>query len=568
MPLEDVNKHLKQKVLEFAFCSKCKRNFSFEPRLLADDFPALNIYYTIYALYIYQIMIRRAVKWSVATGVVGLTLASLHKNRWEVSTIGLLRFGRAAVTVGKIAVDYKLSLRGVAAKSEEYEQLKSEVHFRSAKKLLDLCCKNGGAFIKVGQHIGALNYLLPFEYVSTLKVLHNKAPKASIEDVLHVVKEDLGNDAAHIFKSFEPEPIGAASLAQVHLATLQDGTQVAVKVQHRSVQAHAKVDMATMELLVNIVDWMFPEFTFIWLAEETKRNLPLELDFIHEGQNAERVRRMFSSLPWLKVPRIYWDYSTKRVLTMEYCAGGKVDDSSYIKAHNISPAEVSRKLGELYSQMIFVQGYVHCDPHPGNILVHKDENAKEAKIVLLDHGLYVDLTDQFRFEYSNMWLSLMKADLKGVEYWGRKLGVGDLYALLACIVTGRSWTAVTKGIEKFKSTSDEEQEIKNNAAMYLPEITVLLSRVPREMLLVFKTNDLLRGIECSLGVKGAAGSFIAMSKCCIKTLYDEKMKDCQSYFSSFKIVVARTVAYSRILIYQYYLWWTSFNFFSKLGMYS
>ncbi|GIY17131.1 aarF domain-containing protein kinase 1 [Caerostris darwini] len=510
-------------------------------------------------------MFRRVLRWTVATSVVGLTAVSLHKNRWEVSTIGFLRFGRAAVTVGKIAVDYKLSLKGLDVNTEEYENLKSEVHFRSARKLLNLCCENGGAFIKVGQHIGALNYLLPFEYVSTLKVLHHNAPKALIEDVLHVVKEDLGNEASEIFKTFEAEPIGAASLAQVHLATLQDDTQVAVKVQHRNVQAHARVDMATMELLVNIVAWLFPEFTFMWLAEETKRNLPLELDFIHEGQNAERVGKMFSSLPWLKVPKIFWDFSTKRVLTMEYCEGGQVDDNQYIKEHKISAPEISRKLGELYSQMIFVNGYVHCDPHPGNILVRKDQNSKEVQIVLLDHGLYVDLTDQFRVNYCNMWLALMKADVKSVEHWGRKLGVGELYGLLACMITARSWTAVTKGIEKHKLSTEEKQEIRSNAANYLPEITAVLSRVPREMLLVFKTNDLLRGIEGSLGVKGAAGSFIAMSKCCVKALYNEQLKHCHSYFGALKLHFTKSMAYTRIFLYQYFLWLMNLRIFSKLS---
>lgn len=511
-------------------------------------------------------MYRRVIKWSFATGVAALTVSSLHKNRWEVSTLGFIRFGRAAVTVGKIAVDYKITLRGIDVMTEEYENLRSEVHFRSARKLLDLCCKNGGAFIKVGQHIGALNYLLPYEYVSTLKVLHNKAPKASIEDVLHVVKEDLGSEALEIFKTFEPEPIGAASLAQVHLATLNDDTKVAVKVQHRRVQAHARVDMATMELLVHIVDWLFPDFTLMWLAEETKRNLPLELDFIHEGQNAERVRRMFSALPWLKVPAIYWNFSTTRVLTMEYFEGGQVDDDSYIKTHKISAPEVSKKLGELYSQMIFVQGYVHCDPHPGNILVHKDEKSQEVEIVLLDHGLYVDLTDEFRVNYCNMWLCLMSADVKGVEHWGRKLGVGNLFGLLACMITARSWTAVTKGIEKTGTSSDEKKEIRDNAARYLPEITNVLSKVPREMLLVFKTNDLLRGIEGSLGVKGAAGSFIAMSKCCVKALYEEKLKSCQSYWGTFRLTVSRTIAYTRIFMYQYFLWLQSFNLLSKLSL--
>lgn len=508
---------------------------------------------------------RRIIKFGIAAGAVGLSVAALQKNKWEVSTIGLLRFGRAAITVGKIAVDYKMTLHGLDTSTQKYEELKSQVHFRSAQKLLDLCCKNGGVFIKVGQHIGALNYLLPYEYVSTLKVLHSTAPKAPLDDVLYVLRKDLGKEPSVVFKNFESEPLGAASLAQVHRATLHDGKEVAVKVQHRNVLSHAMVDMATMELLINLVAWMFPEFTFLWLADETKRNLPLELDFLHEGHNAERVGRMFSSFSWLKVPKIYWELSTHRVLTMEYCEGGQVNDNDYIEKNRISAAEVSQKLGKLYSDMIFVQGYVHCDPHPGNILVQK--NNCGAKIVLLDHGLYLTLTDKFRMNYCNMWMALLHADVKGVERWGRELGVGDLYGLLACMMTARSWKAVQKGIEVQKPTAEEKQEIRDHAAMYFPQITTVLSRVPREMLLIFKTNDLLRGIESSLGVKGAAGSFIAMSRCCVKALYDQQLKSCKSWWGRLRIKFSCAVAQTRISLYQYYQWFSSSfigSWFSRL----
>ena len=116
--------------------------------------------------------------------------------------------------------------------------------------LRELCCVNGGAYIKVGQYVGSLDYLLPSEYVQTMKVLHSDAPQSPLGDIHHVIEEELHYNMNKVFLSFEEEPIGAASLAQVHRATLQDGRVVAVKVQHRDVQKHAAVDMATLEVSI------------------------------------------------------------------------------------------------------------------------------------------------------------------------------------------------------------------------------------------------------------------------------------------------------------------------------
>ena len=113
-----------------------------------------------------------------------------------------------------------------------------------------MCCENGGAFIKVGQHIGALEYLLPPEYVQTFKVLHSRAPQSSLEDLFVVIREEFGRNPADIFLSFDPEPLGTASLAQVHRARLKDGREVAMKIQHPRVKQRSAVDISTMEFLV------------------------------------------------------------------------------------------------------------------------------------------------------------------------------------------------------------------------------------------------------------------------------------------------------------------------------
>lgn len=174
--------------------------------------------------------------------------------------------------------------------------------------------------------------------------------------------------------------------SQVHRATLKTGEKVAVKVQHPYVKGNSIVDMKTMEVLCKIMSWVFPDFKMQWLVDETKKNLPQELNFLHEGENAEKAAEMFRNYKWLKVPKIFWYLSTQRVLTMDFLEGGQVNDLEYIKSNNIDAFEVANKIGQLYSNMIFTNGFVHSDPHPGNILVKKAPHGVE--IILLDHGLY------------------------------------------------------------------------------------------------------------------------------------------------------------------------------------
>ncbi|XP_031746275.1 aarF domain-containing protein kinase 1 isoform X2 [Xenopus tropicalis] len=403
---------------------------------------------------------------------------------WDPSDFGVVRIGRAVLTTAAITWDYLTELRHVKAGTEEYESIKSQVHFRSAHRLLDLCCANRGTFIKVGQHLGALEYLVPPEYTKTLSVLHSQAPCTPFPDVVQVIREDLGKEISEVFVEFEEKPLGAASLAQVHRAVLQDGRKVAVKVQHPKVQAQSARDILLMEVLLHAVKKIFPQFEFMWLIEEAKKNLPLELDFENEGRNAEKMSAIVSSFSFLRIPRIYWELSTKRVLVMEYMEGGQVNDREYMKRNQIDINQVARALGQLYSEMIFVHGFVHCDPHPGNVLVRQNPETLVPEIILLDHGLYQAL------------------------------------------------------------------EIRSNAATYLPEISQLLASVPRQMLLLLKTNDLLRGIETSLGTHASSSSFLNMSRCCVRALARHRKEKTDSLWSYIHISLAETFSLGQLQIYE------------------
>ncbi|XP_069772126.1 aarF domain-containing protein kinase 1 isoform X2 [Narcine bancroftii] len=441
-------------------------------------------------------------KWFLRLGAAGLTVSSLYAaTHVDPNDFGIIRIGRAVATTAMISYDYITSLRGLEYGTEEYESIKSKVHRRSAEHLLDLCCANRGTFIKVGQHLGGLDYLLPEEYTSILKILHSRAPQSSLQEIQQVIQEDLGK-----------------------------------------------------EVLVQCIAWIFPNFSFTWLVDEAKKNMPLELDFLKEGHNAEEMAEKFKHFRFLKVPKIHWELSTRRVLTMEFMEGGQVNDRKYMRENGIDVNKICQNLGKLYSEMIFVNGFVHCDPHPGNVLVRKSPQTNKVEIVLLDHGLYQTLTEEFRLDYCHLWYSLIKTDMKGIETYSRRLGAGDLYPLFACMVTARSWASITKGIDQTPVTKNEDVEIRLNAAKYLPRINELLNKVPRQMLLLLKTNDLLRGIETSLHTRANASSFIIMSRCCVRAVSRYERDASKSWFRKLKISMAEALVLWQINLYEILLW--------------
>lgn len=510
----------------------------------------------------------RHVKFILGAGsVIGGSCFILHRNNYDVNSVLAVRLVRSASCVMNIAYIYKKALyqKGTPeSNSEEYRKLKSQIHTEAAEQLLELCKKNKGVYIKVGQHIGSLEYLLPKEYVETMKVLHSKAPISTMQDILTVLKEDLGKDPSEIFASIEPTPMGAASLAQVHRATLHNGRLIALKVQHINVRDNANIDILCMEALVRLVAWVFPEFKFLWLVDETKRNIPKELNFLEEAQNIKKVTKIFEHFPWLKIPQVLPELCTSRILAMDFMEGGQINDIDYIAQNKIDVFEVSDKLGKLYSEMIFNSGFVHSDPHPGNILVRKSESSKSAEVVLLDHGLYASLTDDFRTEYAKLWLSILKKDKVAMKEHCTTLGVGDMYGLFACMVSGRSWDAIESGIEKTKFTENEKEVFQRDVPNLIPEISDILSRVNRQVLLILKTNDLLRGIEHTLKTHARMVSLLVMSRCCIRSVYHEEYSHTKSHYRKCVLLISEKWQLFKLSLYYFYLGVSNFSLRTSL----
>ncbi|EDW59997.1 aarF domain-containing kinase 1 [Drosophila virilis] len=511
-------------------------------------------------------MLRRVLGYGVLGAGLVSTGLSLHTNDYEINSLGIVRLTRSACAVVDVALTYKRELyyKEWDKTTPEYKAEKSRVHKIAAEKLLQLICTNRGVYIKVGQHIGALEYLLPKEFVQTMKVLHSDAPQNPIEDLYKVIRQDLKRNPEDIFDSFEREPLGTASLAQVHKARLKTGEIVAVKVQHPYVKGNSRVDMKTMEMAVKVLARIFPDFKIQWLVEESKKNLPIELDFLNEGHNAEKVAEHFKKYSWLRVPKIYWELSTSRVLVMEYLEGGHVTDLKYIKDHKIDSFEVASRIGQLYSEMIFSTGFVHSDPHPGNILVRQTPK-NNLEIILLDHGLYANLSDKFRYEYSKLWLSILNVDRKLMRQHSEQLGIkGDLYGLFVCMVTGRPWDTLMQGITKVKYSKEEKNTLQNNTSLVLPHISDVLEQVDRQMLLILKTNDLIRGIEATLRTQNRMTAFWVMSKFCVQSSYAEQRAQQTVAAKRWHLQLRERWELFKLNIYYLYLGLINFGFLTAL----
>lgn len=189
---------------------------------------------------------------------------------------------------------YRVTLKKDASSPEEHEALIHDCHKRCAERTLRVLEKNGSIFIKLGQHLSSMGYLLPVEWTTTFIPLQDKCPVSSFESIGEMFKSDTGQTIDELFSSFEPEPTGAASLAQVHIATLKEtGEKVAVKVQHPALAEWVPLDLALTRFTFSMLKRFFPEYDLEWLSREMDLSLPVELDFRCEAQNATVASEYF-----------------------------------------------------------------------------------------------------------------------------------------------------------------------------------------------------------------------------------------------------------------------------------
>lgn len=440
----------------------------------------------------------------------------------------------------------------------------SRIHKRGAQKLLDLCHANRGVYIKVGQHLANLDYLIPVEYIETLSALYDDNPVTPYEDVCRVIQEDFGVLPEELFDDFDPVPIASASLAQVHVARHKDGRKLAVKVQHLGLRETSKGDIFSLETAVRTAEKFFPDFSFGWLADEIAPNLPKELDFQNEGRNAEKAA-MHIRTAGLRcvIPKILWDTTSPRVLTMEFEEGFKATDVASIQKAGLKKHDVARLISSVFASQVFESGHVHCDPHEANVLL-RAEHGKPV-MVLVDHGLYKTLDADFRRQYAVLWKSMMLADLNGIKDACRGLGIKDkeAYSLFAAILTARPFDEIVERSKDGGSLRDhpnpdsrsDQAIIRGYAQRFLPNIIALLSVIPRQMLLLLKMNDCLRHIDYVLG--SPANTLLVTGKFAARALYKDSLASSSSlsWMERFRAWWSYVQVNVRIQVHETSLWW-------------
>ncbi|OCH84899.1 ABC1-domain-containing protein [Obba rivulosa] len=464
-------------------------------------------------------------------------------------TLAAVRCSRVAKAAILGAIDYKLTFAKQYDSDEALQNAYSACHKRSAERVLKELLANGGIFIKLGQHIASL-VVLPKEWTSTMRPLQDQCDPTPYEDIEKLFLSDMGRPISEIFEEFDPQPLGVASLAQVHKGRLKEtGEVVAVKVQHPHLQEFCDIDMEMVEVSLGWIKHWFPDFEFTWLGEEMRENLPKEMDFVHERNNARRAEEDFADVRTsLYIPQVR--LARKRILVMEYIQGGRVDDLPFLADNNIDRNKVAIELARIFSRMVHLNGWFHADPHPGNLLIRPARRESKSpynfEIVLLDHGLYFDLDPELRVNYSKLWLSLILPASPETQAERRKYAklVGniddDLYPVFEAAITGRaalegSWDDVdspsggpraTSLIEISSQTEQELEAIRNAVVQregLLLSVFDVLRRVPRRVLMVLKLNDLTRSLDHALmTTHSSVRVFLIMAKYCSRAVWEDQ----------------------------------------------
>jgi ubiquinone biosynthesis protein len=366
---------------------------------------------------------------------------------------------------------------------------------RAARALYAASIRLEGLLIKAGQFIATRADILPDEWVQTLSGLHDSVPPRPFSTIRDQIEKELHRPVESIFVEFDPAPVAAASLAQVHQACTLDGRRCAVKVQYPDIEGIIRADLRNLMFTLRLLAKLEPELDFRIIARELLKYIPMELDFLNEARNCETLRTNFAARRDVVIPIVHHEFTTRRVLTMEMVEGLKVTDLEGLARAGIDKHEVAQKLIEIFTEMILRDGFFHADPHPGNILVQPG-----PRLVLLDFGLAKDFPAAFRDGMVRLTFAILTNNREAIISAFHELGFRtrdnspDTLLMLADLVLGNS-------VKRNRAYADGE--LIGEFAQELPRTLRAnpIVEVPADVLLVNRVMGLLSGIGKTLDSK-------------------------------------------------------------------
>lgn len=277
----------------------------------------------------------------------------------------------------------------------------------------------GPTFIKLGQLASTRIDLFPQEIIRELAKLQDNVKPVPFEDIKKIIEEEFNIPLENLFSEFSRTPVASASIGQVHRAKLKTGEEVAIKVQRPNIENTIEKDLEILNdlaiLIENRTDWG-KNYRVYDIVKELSSSLRMELDYTREAKNAERCATKIKKLDYVKIPDVFWDYTTKRVLTMEFIHAQKLD--AFIQAGASEDKEkIAMNFAHCMFEQIFVGGFFHADPHPGNVFITADR-----KITLIDFGMVGRLSPQMKFDLASLLIALKDDDLEEITAIVTKIG--------------------------------------------------------------------------------------------------------------------------------------------------
>ncbi len=281
----------------------------------------------------------------------------------------------------------------------------------------------GPTFIKLAQILSNRPDIIPEELVKEFEKLQDRVPPFPFADAKVIIETETGKKLEEMFDDFNETPMASASIGQVHKAKLKTGEEVVVKVQRPDVKDTIERDLAIIREGVKRMDRYLKKQGILNADDVVKafdRAITKELDYRNEARNIERFKLTYKHRTDFYVPKAYREFSTDRVLIMEFISGCKITDIEQLRAWGISPARIVEKGMDIYLSQIFEFGYFHGDPHPGNILVNE-----EGKIILLDFGMVGQLMKKDKYAFAGIFIAMARNDAREMATQMRKLAVED-----------------------------------------------------------------------------------------------------------------------------------------------
>jgi ubiquinone biosynthesis protein len=349
----------------------------------------------------------------------------------------------------------------------------------------------GPTFVKLGQILSTRPDVVPHAFVREFEKLQDDVPSFPFAEVLDQITDELGGPVEHFFAEIDPVPLAAASIAQVHRARLKTGEDVVIKVRRPGVVAVVESDISALMALAGLAERHVSGselYDPVGIVREFARTIRREMDFSREAHTIEKFRDNFVKTPWMYFPRVYWEQSSRAILTMEYVAGIKVSDRGKLSDQGLDSKLIARRGADAFLEMVLNHGFFHGDLHPGNVLILPDN-----VICLLDYGIVGRLDEELKTFLTDILAAIVNRDMD--EVVSLLLFAGDISDSLDNRALKRD---LLNFIDGYYEIPLKEIEVGRMLMEFIEVITLYSIRIPPDLMLLAKSLVLIEGMGRAL----------------------------------------------------------------------